>query len=122
MTLGDGLDQCPGIGMASVGVENLLHRRRLDETAGVHHCHPLGQLRHESQVVGNENDRHAEGFVKVAQNVDDKPLVQTSRAVVARPARHRRLEQEGHGNRDALLHPSQTSGSRNYPAHAQGTT
>ena len=70
----------------------------LDDLAEVHHRHPVGDLGHHAEVVGDEHDRHAELLLQLPQQLQDLRLggdVQRRRRLVGdqqlRPAgqRHR---------------------------------
>src|SRR5262245_35815968 len=50
-------------------VEQLLHRRLLDDLAGVHHRHPIAHLRDDAQVVRHEDQRHAGLALDVLEQV-----------------------------------------------------
>jgi len=43
----------------------------LDDPARVHHGNAIGQLVHDAEIVGDEQDRHAELLLQVAQQLED---------------------------------------------------
>src|SRR2546427_1623149 len=86
-------------------VEELPHRRLLDDLAGIHHGDPVTHLRHDAQVVRHEDQRHAGLPLDVLEEVEILRLdgdVEIRRGLVGnddpRPA--------GEGDRadDALAH------------------
>src|SRR5262245_36031707 len=56
--LGHRAQQRARVGVLGV-VEQLLHRRLLDDLAGVHHGYSIAHLRDDAQVVRHEDERHA---------------------------------------------------------------
>ena len=50
------------------------HLGRLDDPAGVHHDHPVDELRNHPNVVGHEQDRGAPLVAQSAQQVQDLRL------------------------------------------------
>ena len=59
--------------MPRVG-EQRVDPRLLDDLAGVHDHHPVGQLGHHAQVVGDEHHRHAPVPVERPQQIEDLRL------------------------------------------------
>ena len=51
-----------------------VHVARLDELPGVHHDHPVAQLRHHAQIVRDVEDRGAQLVAQAADQVDDLRL------------------------------------------------
>src|SRR5581483_850369 len=58
------------VGVAGGG-EHGGHRALLDDAAGVHDRHPVAGLGHDSQVVGDQYDGHAEPAAQAGQQVED---------------------------------------------------
>ena len=54
--------------------EQVVHIGALDDPAGIHHQHLVGDLGDDAEVVGNDQDRHAEPLLQVAQQVEDLGL------------------------------------------------
>src|SRR5262245_18210032 len=52
--LGHGAEQCTGVGMPR-RTEKLAHGAHLHNAAGVHHRHPIADLRDNADVVGDED-------------------------------------------------------------------
>src|SRR5215210_2163940 len=57
-------------------VEDLLHVPQLDDASCVSRCLPVGQLRGQREVVGDEDHGEPEIFLQLPQNLDDGPLRQ----------------------------------------------
>src|ERR687888_2634386 len=57
----DGAQQRLGIGMRRL-IKNLPHRAAFDDTTGVHDHHTVAHLRHDTEVVGDE-DQGEPGFL-----------------------------------------------------------
>ena len=53
------------VGMLRIG-EQRADRRLLDDLAGVHHQHLVGHLGDDAEIVGDDQDRHAEPALQVA--------------------------------------------------------
>ena len=51
--------------------KELRYGRSLDNPACVHHSDAVDQLRHDTEVVGDEQDRKAERVAKLAQKAED---------------------------------------------------
>jgi hypothetical protein len=60
-----------GVGRAR---EQPLGRADLDDRAEIHHGHPMRQVAHHAQIMGNEQDREAEPRLQIQQQVDDLRL------------------------------------------------
>ena len=54
--------------------EGLLHGAALDDLAGVHHRDLVDHLRHDAEVVGDQEDRHAELLAEVLHQLEDLGL------------------------------------------------
>ncbi|MPL91104.1 hypothetical protein SDC9_37167 [bioreactor metagenome] len=65
--------QGAGVGMGRV-VKHLAHRAGLDDAAGIHHRHPVADLRHHAQIVGDQDDRGAGAVAPLAQQPQDLVL------------------------------------------------
>src|SRR6266498_1332646 len=63
-------EQAPGVGMLRP-VEDVLGRAVLDRTTGVHHLDVVGQLRHHTEVVGDDDNGGVELTLKVPDQVQD---------------------------------------------------
>ena len=59
--------------MARVG-EDLGGRARLDDPPGVHHEHPVGDVGHDAEVVGDQDQRHAAALALALEQVEDLRL------------------------------------------------
>ena len=55
-------------------VEQCVDGGLFDHPAHLHHDHPLGHLRHDAQVVGDEHDRHAQLALQCAHEAQDLRL------------------------------------------------
>ncbi len=71
--IGNGGHQALGIGMLRV-VENVGGRARFHHFAAIHHHHLVGHRGDDSEVVGNQQDRHAELRLQVLQQFQDLRL------------------------------------------------
>ena len=77
----------------------------LDDLAGIHHQHLVGDLGDDAEIVGDDQDRHAEPLLQVAQQVEDLGLdgdVERRRRLVG--DQQRRLAGQRHGDHHALAH------------------
>ena len=54
--------------------EDRLGRAGLDDLAGGHHADPLGHLAHDRQVVGDQQQRHAEAVAQILEKLEDLRL------------------------------------------------
>ena len=82
-------------------------RARLDDAAGVHHQHPVGDLGHHAHVVGDEHDRRAVLAPQPPQQVEDLRLhgdVERGRRLVG--DQQRGVAGQRHGDHRALAHPA----------------
>ncbi len=68
--MGDGAQQGAGVGMLGV-VENVIDGGLLDHPSQVHHGDVIAHLRHHTQVVGDEDDRHVDAGLQIAHQVQD---------------------------------------------------
>ncbi|MFJ8113804.1 hypothetical protein [Streptomyces sp. NPDC096132] len=71
--LGGGGTQSARVGMRRGG-EDLLHLAAFDDLPGVHDHRPVAQIGHHAQVVGDEDDGHAEPVAQGPQQVEDLGL------------------------------------------------
>ncbi len=69
----DARQQATGIGVSRRG-EEFGGRCLLDDLAGIHHGHPVGDARYQAQVVGDEDNGRTEFPLQVAQQVQDLRL------------------------------------------------
>lgn len=67
---GDGVDELCGVGVGGVG-ENLFDFAALYDFAVFHDADGFGVVFGESEVVGDEDNRHAHLFLEVVQEVED---------------------------------------------------
>ena len=67
------LQQRPGVGVPCV-VEDLFHGAVLDDLARVHNGHAVGHVCHNAQVMGDVDDRHAQLFLQVTDQLQDLRL------------------------------------------------
>ena len=54
--------------------EHALDVALLDDAALLHHAHPLRNFTHDAEIVGDEEERHAEPLLNVLQQRDDLRL------------------------------------------------
>ncbi len=76
----------------------------LDDPTRVHHGHAIGELVHDAEIVGDEQDRHAELLLQVAQQLEDLRLdrdIQCGGGLVG--DQQTRPGGERHGDHHALL-------------------
>ena len=71
--LGDGSEQCLGIGMVDV-LEQAVRGGALDDFAGVHHHRPVSVARDDPHVVGDKEDGHVEPALQVVDQGQDLGL------------------------------------------------
>ena len=77
----------------------------LDDPAGIHHQHLVGDLGDDAEIMGDDQDRHAEPLLQVAQQVEDLGLdgdVERRGRLVG--DQQRRLAGQRHGDHHALAH------------------
>ena len=87
--------------------EDFADRRELHEPASVHDAEPVDELRHQANVVADEDDRCPEVGLRPRQRIHDLPLhddVEGARGLIGHD--HPRRETHGDGDADALLHPA----------------
>ena len=70
---GDRPDEAHGVGVLRPGEEGL-GGGFLDDAPGVHDRHPVGHLGHDAQVVGDEDDGHAQVGPELEHEVEDLGL------------------------------------------------
>ena len=100
------VQQPAGVGVRRMA-EDVAHRALLENAPQVHHRHPVGGLGDHAEIVGDEEDRHAELGDQLLHQVDHLPLdrhVERGRRLVGDqelgPGRER------HGDHRALAHPA----------------
>ena len=101
---GDAIQQVRGVGVARVG-EQSLAGRQLDEVAGIHDGHPVGQAGHHAEIVGDHHQRGPVPGDDRSQQLEDLRLdadVQRCRRLVGEY--ELRLARERHRNHHALAH------------------
>ena len=86
-------------------VEYMRHAALFDHLAGIHHRHMLGVLRHQAQIVGNQNHRHLTLLLQAVEQIHDLRL----HGYVKRGGRlvgnqQFRLAGQRHRNHHALAH------------------
>jgi hypothetical protein len=87
-------------------VEDRLDRPRLDDPPGVHHHHPIAQPGDRAEIVGDQDDRHAELAAQPLQQLQDLRL-------------HGGVERRGRLVRDQQVRPAQQRDRDHHPlAHA----
>src|SRR5690348_17248091 len=69
----DRAQETDGVGMLR-RLEERLHRRALDDLAGIHHHHLLRELGDDTEVVSDEHDRGAARRAELAEEVEDLRL------------------------------------------------
>ena len=100
----DRAQQADRVGVLGIG-KQVGHIGALDDLAGVHHQHLVGDLGDHAEIVGDDQDRHAEPALQVAQEVENLGLdgdVERGRRLVG--DQQRRLARQRHGDHDALAH------------------
>ncbi len=68
-----GGDEFPRIGVLRRG-EDLLDRAVLDDLAVLHHADPVRDFAHDAEIVGDEQDRHAEPGLELLEELEDLRL------------------------------------------------
>ena len=61
-----GREEAFGIGVGAL-VHDGARAARFDKTAGIHHGEPVADLNGSADIMGDENDRHAELALQLAQ-------------------------------------------------------
>ena len=100
----DRAQQADGVGVLRVG-EQVGDVGAFDDLAGIHHQHLVGHLGDHAEIVGDEQDRHAEPALQVAQQIEDLRLdgdVERGGRLVG--DQQRRLARQRHRDHDALAH------------------
>ena len=69
----DRAQQAERVGLLRLG-EQRIDRRSFDDLAGVHHQHVVGHLGDHAEIVGDDQDRHAEPALQFLQQVEDLRL------------------------------------------------
>ena len=85
--------------------EGLLHGPALDDLAGVHHRDLVDHLRHDAEVVGDQEDRHPELLAEVLHQLEDLGLhgdVERGRRLVG--DQELRVAAQRHADHHALAH------------------
>ena len=83
--------------------ENFLRRSHFDQAAGVHHSDAVRHLRHDREIVGDEQHRQRKFLAQLAEQVEHLRLdgdVERCRGLVG--DQQRRPVHHGHGNHHAL--------------------
>ena len=96
--------QADRIGMLRIG-EQVVDVGALDDAAGIHHQHLVGDLGDDAEIMGDDQDRHAEPLLQVAQEVEDLGLdgdVERRGRLVG--DQQRRLADQRHRDHHALAH------------------
>ena len=86
-------------------LENRCRRRLLDDPPGIHDQHPVGDLTHHGEVVGDQEHRHAEAGLQAEEQIEDLRLdgdVERGRRLV----RHEQvgIAADRHGDHHPLAH------------------
>ena len=100
----DRAQQADGVRMLRV-VEQRLHRRALDDLAGIHHDHLVDQFGNHAQVVRDDQHGHAQALLQIAQQIEDLRLdrhIQGGGGLVGH--QQHRLAGQGHGDHHPLAH------------------
>lgn len=101
---GDRADQRPGVRVRWAGDE-LLGGSLFDDLSGIHHGNPLGDVRNETEIVGDHQDGHAHLLLDVPEQFDDLGLngdVERRRGFIG--DQQFWFGGQGHGDHDSLLH------------------
>ena len=69
----DQIEQAPGVGM-SRALEDVALGAALDDAAGIHHLHAIGDLGHHAHVVGDQHDGGAEIAPQLLDELEDLRL------------------------------------------------
>ena len=93
-----------GVGVLRVE-EDLLCRTAFDDVALEHHCDSIGHVRHDTHVVGDEQDSGVQFFLQRSQQIEDVGLhghVEGSGGLVGDD--HLGVAGKGHGDHHTLPH------------------
>ncbi len=85
--------------------DELLCGSLFDDLPGIHHGNPLGDVRNESEIVGDHQDGHAHLLLDVSEQFDDLGLngdIERGSGFIG--DQQFRFGGQGHGDHDALLH------------------
>ena len=85
--------------------EKPVDRRFLDDAAGIHDDHPMGEFGDNAEIVGDQHDRRAGALAQVAQQVENLRLngdVERRRGLVG--DQDLGIAGQRHGDHDALPH------------------
>ena len=102
--LWDGVQQAPGVGMARI-FEDGARVGVFDDFAEVHHRDIIGHAGDDTEVVGDEHDRHADVGLEMAHQVQDLSLhrdIEGCRGFVG--DEQGGIAREGHCDHGALAH------------------
>ncbi|MCY1421506.1 hypothetical protein D9M71_371640 [compost metagenome] len=99
---GLGAEQFPGVGMLR-RLEQVFTQRLFDDATALHDTYPMRNSSHQVEVVGDQQQRHAQAFLQFAQQVEDFQLYRD----VERGGRfvgdqQLRLAGQGHGDHHPL--------------------
>ena len=98
------IEQPARVGMGGA-VEDVCDRRAFDDPAAVHHHDPVGELRDDAEVMGNQDERHALLRPNLGDELEDLGL---DRNVERRGGfvgdENVGLPRQGHGDHDPLVH------------------
>ncbi len=104
MRCGDRFEQAAGVGVPGI-LEKVVFGGAFDDSSGVHHVDVVTHFRHHREIVSNEYDGGAEGFLAIADEIEHLLLngdVKSGGGLVA--DQELRPGDEGHGDHDALAH------------------
>ena len=85
--------------------EQGIDRGAFDDLSGIHHQYIVGHLGDDAEIVGDDQDRHAQPLLQVRQQIEDLGLdgdVERRRGLVG--DQQRGLAGKRHGDHDALAH------------------
>ena len=68
--LRNGTEQSEGVGVPRFS-ESLHDTARLNDTAGIHDCHPIACFGHHAEVVGDKYHPHAQPIAQIQQQSQD---------------------------------------------------
>jgi len=108
---GKGGQKSLSIGMSRL-TENMRRFSLLGDHPGIHHVYTIGDLRNDSEIMGNVEKRHVPAFLQFSKQVENLCLdryVQSRRRFIGND--QVRIAREGHGDHHALsLTPTELMG------------